>query len=155
MSTERRSKRRIEREETSIPGKADFFSAGAHTSEDVLIINVTLQGAGILLSSPLRIGQMIKVQFAMPIELRCYDANARFYEIWGVVRFVSEVPPPVVSEETPGESTAYRYEIGVAFSGKQPPSQYLTDPETIFDIKPVRRRDGLWSVRIAPRFSDW
>jgi hypothetical protein len=155
MSIERRSKRRIERAETSIPGKADFFSAGAHTTEDVLIINVTRQGAGILLSSQLRIGQMIKVRFAMPIGLRCYDASARVYEIWGVVRFVGQAPPLMVSEEQPEETVAYPYEIGVAFSGKQPPSQYLSNPETLFAIKPVPRRDGLWSVRIASRIPDW
>lgn len=154
MNTERRSTRRREREGISIPGQAEFFLDGSHTTEDVLIINVSVQGAGALVSSSLRIGQMVKLKFAMPRGLRCYDVSARVYEIWGVVRFVGPVPA-AVSEAHPDLDLTNRYEIGVAFSGNQPPPQYLVDPETLFDIKPVQRRDGLWSLRTAPRKPDW
>jgi hypothetical protein len=154
MKIDRRSNRRIEREGTSIPGKAYFFLAGRHTTTEVLIINVTYQGAGVLLSKPLRIGQMLRVKFAMPRKLRCYDVNELEYEIWGVVRFVGQANPEV-SKPHLAKPMAARYEIGIAFSGKQPPPQYLADPETLFDIKPVPRRDGLWSLRRASRIPDW
>ncbi len=149
-----RSTRRMEREGTSIPGTAHFFHAGAHVTEDVLVVDVSLQGAGVLLSNELLVGQMVQVKFAMPRELRCYNVSARIYEIWGVVRFIVSVPPTVM-EAHPELDLTYRYEIGLAFCGKQPPPQYFTNPETLFDIKPVPRRDGLWSLRTAPRVPDW
>ena len=154
MNSERRSTRRREREGTSIPGKADFFLAGVRTTENILIINVTLQGAGVLLSSSLQVGQMIKFEFAMPREFRCYDVGARVYEIWGVVRYVGPVPTGVIAAHPELDLTDH-YEVGVAFSGKFPPPEYLANPDTLFDIKPMPRRDGLWALRRAPRIPDW
>lgn len=151
---DRRSTRRMEREGTSIPGKAVFFRDGAHVTEDVLIVDVSLQGAGVLLSNSLRVGQMVQVKFAMPREFRCYDVSARIYEIWGVVRFVVPVPPTVIAAH-PELDLSYSHEIGLAFCGKHPPPQYFNNPETLFDIRPVPRRGGLWSLRTAERVRDW
>ena len=144
---EGRSKRRKERKETWIQGQAHYFFEGKQATSEALILNVTPQGAGALIPCPLQLGQMIKLRFPMPRELRLYDLRTAFYEIWGVVRFVGKAPGQ--------EEVDDRYEIGIAFTGKDAPPEYLANPETLFDLKPMPRRDGLWSVRIAPRVSDW
>jgi hypothetical protein len=119
--------------------------AGKHTGEDAIIIDVTPQGAGVLISCPLVTGQMVKLKFPMPRELRAYDYSAQNYEVWGIVRYSIK--------EDRKDSVADSYEIGIAFSGKEAPPEYLTTPETLFDIKPVPKRDGLWALRLLPRES--
>ena len=146
MKLEGRSKRRKEREETSIQGEAQYFFEGRPTTSEALILIVTPQGAGVVISCPLHYGQMVQLRFRMPRELRLYDLHASLYEIWGVVRFVVKAPGQEEVED--------RYEIGIAFTGKTAPPQYLDNPETLFDLKPMPRRDGLWSVRTAPRVAD-
>lgn len=144
MKVPGRSTRRKERHRGDIPGVAYYFMAGKHTSEDALIVDVAPQGAGVLLSCPLQTGQMVKLKFPMPRELRSYDYSARNYEVWGVVRYA-------IKDNR--EDFVDRYEIGIAFLGRDAPPQYLAAPETLFDIKPVPKRDGLWSVRLLPRVS--
>jgi hypothetical protein len=144
-----RSKRRKERKETSIQGQAHYFSEGGYTTSEALILNITPHGAGALISCPLQYGQMVKLRFPMPPELRLYDLHSSHYEIWGVVRFIGEAPR--AEDEEAGD----RYEIGIAFTGKDAPPEYLANPKTLFDLKPMPRRDGLWVTRTAPRVSDW
>jgi hypothetical protein len=140
-----RSTRRKEREQAAITGEAFYFIAGQHTSEDALIVDVAQQGAGVLISRPLETGQMVKLKFAMPRQLRSYDYSVRNYEVWGVVRYATK---------DHRHDSSDRYEIGIAFMGKDAPPEYLAAPETLFDIRPVPKRDGLWAVRLLPRVSD-
>lgn len=146
MRTLGRSTRRNEREPISIGGTAHYFFDGSHHSSEVVILNVSVNGAGILIACPLRKGQMVKLRFPMPREFRLFDFGASRYEIWGVVRFVGGMQ----TDEIVGD----RYEIGLAFTDKYPPPQYLDDPATLFELKPAPKRDGLWSVRKAPLVAD-
>lgn len=141
------STRRKERRHASIAGEAFYFIAGKHVTENVLIIDVTPQGAGVLISRRLQTGQMVKLRFPMPRELRAYDHRALDYEVWGIVRYAIKNNGP--------DSGAGSYEIGIAFSGREAPPEYLSNPETLFDLKPVPKRDGLWSLRLLSRGSNW
>lgn len=143
MKFQGRSTRRKERRRASIRGEAFYFATGSHTSEDALIIDITPQGAGALISRPLEPGQLVKLKFPMPREFRAYDYSRRNYEVWGVVRYVTK--------DVRHDPAADSYEIGIAFSGKEAPSEYLAAPQTLFDLKPVPKRDGLWSLRPLPR----
>src|SRR4051794_34366702 len=91
MKIEGRSKRRKERKETSIEGQAHYFFDGRLTISEAHIINITPHGAGALISCALQHGQMVKLRFPMPQDLRLYDLRMPQYEIWGVVRYVGEV----------------------------------------------------------------
>lgn len=144
MKVQGRSTRRKERHRATIPGEAFYFMAGKHTSDDVLIVDVAPQGAGVLISCALEPGQIVKLKFPMPRELRSYDYSARNYEVWGVVRYA-------IKDNR--QDSVEGYEIGIAFLGREAPPEYLAAPDTLFDLKPVPKRDGFWLVRLLPRGS--
>jgi hypothetical protein len=80
----------------------------------------------------------------MPRQLRTFDFSDPQYRIWSIVRRCVPVRTPE------GEM---RYSIGVAFTGKNPPSKYAEDPATLYEIT-HRNEDGLWHITEAPENPD-
>jgi len=79
----------------------------------------------------------------MPGRFRLFDFGKTQYEIWGVVRSVQIIPTDIPDE--------IRVKVGVAFTGARPPSSYLRDSDTLYDLKPVLRKLSLWDLRELPR----
>jgi hypothetical protein len=48
-----------------------------------------------------------------------------------------------------GDATQMRYEIGVAFTGKNPPASYVRDPTTRYVVDTISAENNLWQLREA------
>jgi hypothetical protein len=77
----------------------------------------------------------------MPRQLRSFDYSEPQYKIWGVVRWCGPTDKKAQAEE---------YSVGVAFTGKNPPVDFLEHPSRLYDIA-HREKDGegLWHLSIA------
>ena len=72
---------------------------------------------------------------SLPPHLRCYDYDAEFYKVWGLVQHCA----PMRGDDLPG------YHIGVAYVGKDAPKSHSVNPRQHYRISGVGR-DGLWKV---------
>src|SRR5690606_8740384 len=93
-------------------------------------------GASFRSSRECKAGTHIYLEVPLPAYLRCYDHEQHFYGIWGLVQYSQK------AEENKDQS----FHVGVAFIGKEPPAEYVSEPSQRFAICGMTG-DGLWKVK--------
>ncbi|HYY98926.1 MAG TPA: PilZ domain-containing protein [Pyrinomonadaceae bacterium] len=139
-----KSKRLRERIKLALPVRVVCReSAGHEWVEMSRLMDVTPFGARFTLPRPTEPGRLLHLTLPMPRQLRCFDHIEDQYRVWALVRHVT---PRV---EPGGGDAQLRYEIGVAFTGKNPPASYVREPATLYDIDMISAENNLWHVREA------
>jgi len=142
-SAERRKaeRRRIQRISLPLPVRVEVrIDQQVSWNEVTRLSDVSAFGAGFSLKRPLKRGRIILLTIPMPRQLRCFDHSDAQYRIWCIIRRC--VPTRTLAGEV-------SYSIGVAFIGKNPPSGFIDDPSTLYEIS-HREDEGLWRVVPAP-----
>jgi hypothetical protein len=75
----------------------------------------------------------------MPRQLRCFDHVEDTYRVWALVRNIRSVPPV--------GNQVMRFEVGVAFIGKRPPSSYEADPGKRYEIARSAAESSIWKLQ--------
>jgi hypothetical protein len=133
-------KRRIQRISLPLPSRVEVkINDQVSWNEVTRLTDVSAFGAGFSLKRPLKRGRIVLVTIPMPRQLRCFDYSDPQYRVWSLVRRCI----PVRNAE--GE---VRYAIGVAFTGKNPPTGFASDPSTLYEIS-HRESEGLWHIQEA------
>ena len=136
--------RRIQRISLPLPVRVEvMMDPSAHWNEITRLLDVSAFGAGFMLKRPLKRGRLVLLTIPMPRQLRSYDFSEPQYKIWALVR--RSIPV-----EKPGQETDYS--IGVAFVGKSPPTGYVENPATLYDIS-ARSKEG-WHLIPADLMAD-
>lgn len=113
-------------------------SAGHEWMEMSRLTDVTPFGARFTISHPTETGRLLQLTLAMPRQLRCFDHIEDQYRVWALVRHV-----------TPRQAAdgQLRYDVGVAFTGKNPPASYVREPATRYEVDSISAENNLWQVR--------
>lgn len=117
-------------------------SAGHEWMEMSRLVDVTPFGARFVLSHMTETGRLIHLTLPMPRQLRCFDHIEDQYRVWALVRHLTP-------HLEPGGDVQIRYEIGVAFVGKNPPASYVHDPATRYVVDTISAENNLWQIREA------
>lgn len=141
MGFEGKSKRLRERVKLALPVRVHCRETAGHEWVEMSrLIDVTPFGARFALTRPVESGRLLHLTLPMPRQLRCFDHVEDQYRVWALVRSLAARPQ--------GEEV--RYEVGVAFTGKNPPMSYLRDPATRYDVESLATEGVvLWRVREA------
>jgi hypothetical protein len=115
-------------------------SAGHEWMEMSRLTDVTPFGARFTISHPTETGRLLHMTLAMPRQLRCFDHIEDQYRVWALVRHITP---------RQGADGQLRYDIGVAFTGKNPPASYLREPATRYEIDTISAENNLWQLREA------
>lgn len=144
MKIEEKSTRFHIRTKLEIPLEIDY-SENAESSwrETTQTEEVTICGVGFTLSRPVEPKRLIHLRLPMPKKNRLFDYGKEIYDIWGVIRDVQ-----IIQTNSPNE---IRIKVGTALIGEKPPSSFLHDPTTLYDLKPILRDQSLWDFRELPR----
>ncbi len=144
MSTNKRqeygdkSRRLRERLALPLPVRVKCRETRDHEwAEITRLIDVTPFGARFVLTHATEYGRLLHLSLPLPRPLRCFDHAEDQYRVWSLVRFVNALE---VKNQAP------RFELGVAFIGKHPPSSYLADPATRYEVLAPGPM-GLWQLR--------
>ncbi|MBK8150741.1 MAG: PilZ domain-containing protein [Acidobacteria bacterium] len=84
---------------------------------------------------PLEVGQIILVSLPLPTQMRRFDEKSDEYSVWSVVRFCRSVLM----------NYKEAHQIGVAFTGKDPPPGYLRNPFCLYEASGYDG-DEFWKV---------
>src|SRR6476646_4022978 len=134
-------KRRIQRIALPLPARVEVkIDSQVSWNEVTRLTDVSAFGAGFSLKRPLKRGRLVHLTVPMPRQLRHFDFSDPQYKVWSIVRRCVPARTPT------GEM---RYSIGVAYVGKNPPSEYIQDPSTLYEIS-HRDDEGLWHITVAP-----
>ena len=140
MKLESQSRRIRERVKIRLPLRVTGRESLAQSwTETTYVFEATQLGAGIILTRPVEPGRLIHLSLPLPTQMRAFDYFKVNYEIWGLVRYIIAKPPD--------SSGVTYFSIGVAFVGQHPPASYEKDPTTLYDLKPMRSKNGLWVLR--------
>lgn len=143
MSFDGKSRRKRERLEISLPVRVQGReSADYEWVEMTRLIDVTPFGAGFTIARPTESGRLLHLTLPMPRQLRCFDHIEQQYRVWALVRYVRPLP-----KEGGG---VQRYEVGVAFVGKRPPTSFETDPTRRYDVAPTPTESGMYCLLEKP-----
>jgi len=147
MGFEGKSRRLRERVKLALPVRVHCRETAEHEwSEMSRLVDVTPFGARFGLTHPVERGRLLHLTLPMPRQLRCFDHVEDQYRVWALVRNLAARP----QDGADGGDLLMRYEVGVAFTGKNPPASYLRDPATLYDVESVPAQGGaLWQVREA------
>ncbi|HYY95356.1 MAG TPA: hypothetical protein VE713_12625 [Pyrinomonadaceae bacterium] len=145
MGFEGKSKRLRERVKLALPVRVHCRETAGHEWVEMSrLIDVTPFGARFSLTRPVERGRLVHLILPMPRQLRCFDHIEDQYRIWALVRSLAARPQPGAG----GEGRLVRYEVGVAFTGKNPPASYLRDPAMRYDIESLSTEGSvLWKTR--------
>lgn len=136
-----RSKRLRERIKLALPVRVLCKeSAGHEWIEMSRLLDVTPFGARLTISHPTEIGRLLLLTLAMPRQLRCFDHIEDQYRVWALVRHITP---------RQGVGAELRYDIGVAFTGKNPPASFVREPATRYEMGAISAENNLWQVREA------
>ncbi len=136
-----RSKRLRERIKLALPVRVVCKeSAGHEWVEMSRLLDVTPFGARFTISHPTEVGRLLHLTLAMPRQLRCFDHIEDQYRVYALVRHITP---------RQGADAQLRYEVGVAFAGKNPPASYVRDPATRYVVDSISPENNLWQVREA------
>ena len=136
--------RRIQRISLPLPVRVEvMIDPSAQWNEITRLLDVSAFGAGFMLKRPLKRGRLVLLTVPMPRQLRSYDFSEPQYKIWALVRRCIPVESPTQENE---------FSVGVAFIGKSPPSGYLENPATLYDIS-TRTKEG-WHLIPADLMAD-
>ena len=118
--------RRIQRIGLPLPVRVEVkLDSKVSWNEITRLNDVSAFGAGFLLKRPIKRGRLVQLTIPMPRQLRSFDYAEPQYKIWGIVRRCIPTGDNAVLPE---------YSIGVAFTGKKPPENYLEHPSRLYDI---------------------
>lgn len=135
-----KEKRRIQRIALPLPSRIEVkIDTQVSWNEVTRLTDVSAFGAGFSLKRPLKRGRLILLTVPMPRQLRSFDFSDPQYRVWSLVRRC--IPMRAADGEM-------RYSIGVAFISKNPPSGYVEDPSTLYEIS-HRDDEGLWHIAEA------
>ena len=139
--------RRIQRISLPLPVRVEVrFDAKLNWNEITRLNDVSAFGAGFVLKRPIKRGRLVQLTIPMPRQLRSFDYAEPQYKIWGLVR---RCIPTGKTAQTP------EYSIGVAFTGKKPPENYIEHPSRLYDL--THRDDngnGFWHLADADTKTD-
>lgn len=131
MAEEGKSKRLRERLTIALPMRVQCRESPTHEWMELThLIDVTPFGARFSTQHPMEVGRLLYLTIPLPRQLRCFDHAEDQYRVWCIVRRVVRVP----NQKKTKEGGEWRYEIGTAFIGKQPPPSYKLDPTMRYDI---------------------
>jgi len=134
-----RSKRLRERIKLALPVRVLCReSAGHEWIEMSRLTDVTPFGARFTISHPTEVGRLLLLTLAMPRQLRCFDHIEDQYRVWALVRHLTP------RQDAGGQ---LRYDIGVAFTGKNPPASFVRDPSTRYESDSISAENNLWQLR--------
>lgn len=143
MTRERVTRRRQERQPLAL--RVDvlgFLGPSSRWSESTRSLDLSKGGASFLLNHAVIPGQVLQVQMALPKALRRFDLDAPVYNVFAIVRFVGEGPPP--------------RKLGIMFYGKTPPAGFTENPSASFlvpnnlpDVRRFQRHRVVLTARLA------
>lgn len=138
MIPEGKSRRSRERLRLNLPVRVlGRESADYEWVEVTRLLDVTPFGARFTLTRPTEKGRLLHLTMPMPRQLRCFDHVEQQYRVWCLVRHVKA--------QAPG-SSEQRYDVGVAFVGKHPPSSFEKNPATLYQGGAPSAESGMWNV---------
>jgi hypothetical protein len=141
VNQQEKSKRLRERIKLALPVRVVCKeSAGHEWVEMSRLLDVTPFGARFTISHPTEVGRLLHLTLAMPRQLRCFDHIEDQYRVWAVVRHLTP---------RQGADALLRYDIGVAFTGKNPPASFVREPATRYVVESISAENNLWQVREA------
>ena len=145
--SDEKENRRIQRIALPLPVRVEVkFDTKISWNEITRLNDVSAFGAGFLLKRPIKRGRLVLLTLPMPRQLRSFDYAEPQYKIWALVRRCIATG---TSAQTP------EYSIGVAFTGKNPPEDYLEHPSRLYDV--IRREGegaGFWHLAAADTRAD-
>jgi hypothetical protein len=120
-----------------LPVNVRGYARGGQWEEATTTTDVCHGGAGLRLSRPVAMGQVLHLSLPLPEIFRRYEVTSPSYRVWALVRYASEQGPP--------------YRVGVMFLGRNPPRGHEQNPEGLVflpsDPQPA------WAVhRSYPRY---
>lgn len=137
--------RRIQRISLPLPVRVEVrIDSQVNWNEVTRLSDVSAFGCGFSLKRPVKRGRLVQLTIPMPRQLRSFDYSEPQYRIWGVVRRCIAVERTVTDE----------YSVGVAFTGKTPPSGFLEHPSMLFDISRRDESEGFWHITHANLMAD-
>jgi len=123
-------------------------AVGFEWTEMTRLLDVTPFGAAFTLSRQTEPGRLLHLTLAMPRQLRCFDHIEDQYRVWSLVRHVREAKQPQgAGVGLPKGTGLPRFEIGVAFVGKNPPKSFNADPSTRYEIESLSADGSWWEAR--------
>ena len=139
--------RRIQRISLPLPVRIEVkIDSKVTWNEITRLSDISAFGAGFTLKRPVKRGRLVQLTVPMPRQLRCFDYSEPQYKIWALVRRCIETGE-VRSEPS--------YAIGVAFTGKKPPSDYIDHPSRLYDISHREQEgEGFWHLTPADLMAD-
>jgi hypothetical protein len=146
MGFEGKSRRLRERVKLALPVRVHCRETADHEWTEVSrLIDVTPFGARFQLSRPTERGRLLHLTMPLPRQLRCFDHIEDQYRVWALVRSL------IARQQggAGGEGPLLRFEVGVAFTGKNPPVGYLRDPARLYEVDSQSAEGGLWNLREA------
>jgi hypothetical protein len=145
MQDEGKAMRRLrERLEMRLPVRVHCRESEDHGwVEKTHLIDITPFGARLRIGRPTETGRLLHLTMPLPRQLRCYDYTDEQYNIWALVRHAR----PLALEAVGGLP---RFEIGVAFIGKQPPLSFETNPAERYLIANTPAENNLWGMSVLP-----
>lgn len=142
-----RENRRLQRISLPLPVRVEIRVDSKTTWNEITrLSDISAFGAGFNLKRPVKRGRLIQMTVPMPRQLRCFDYAEAQYKIWGIVRKCIQT-----TSRTPDQTFA----VGVAFTGKNPPADYMEQPSRLYDIS-HRESDGegFWHLQEADTSGD-
>ena len=144
MKTESKSTRIHERKQLQIPLKVYYpENSDDQLLETTLTEQVSVCGLGFTLSQPIEPKRLVHLVLPMPKSLRLFDYSKEQYDVWGVVRYLKLIKSDI--------SDQIRVMVGTALIGGKPPTSFLINPKTSYDLKPFLRNQSFWDSRELPR----
>jgi len=130
--------RRIQRISLPLPVRVEVrIEKDVSWYEITRLSDVSAFGCGFMLNRPLKRGRLALLTIPMPRQLRNFDHADPQYRVWGLSRRCIPMGSPLKPE----------YSVGVAFIGKNPPSEYIEHPSRLYEL--MERTDGdsgLWHI---------
>lgn len=137
--------RRIQRIALPLPVRIEVkVSTDVSWNEVTRLNDVSAFGCGFSLKRPVKRGRIVLMTIPMPRQLRSYDYGEPQYRVWGLVRRC--IP---VEKSSPPE-----FSVGIAFTGKAPPSGFLEHPSMLFDAAEREDSNGFWQITPANLMAD-
>ena len=137
--------RRIQRISLPLPVRVEVkIDSKVGWNEVTRLSDVSAFGCGFQLKRPVKRGRLVLMTIPMPRQLRSFDYSEPQYRVWGVVRRCIPIERAVAPE----------YSVGVAFTGKAPPSGYLDHPSMLFDVARRDESEGFWHITPADLQAD-
>lgn len=144
MQGEGKARRLRERLEIQLPVRVHCReSVDYGWVEKTQLIDITPFGARLRIGRPTEPGRLLHLTMPLPRQLRSFDYTDEQYNLWALVRHAR----PLARESN---GLQPRFEIGVAFTGKNSPFSFENDPAQRYDISNAPSEKHLWSVRERP-----